>query len=83
MSFAEPDDVLIERSKTGAEIRNHELHHGNSGALAASSMRRSIVLTNGASNAAHESNSATGMLFFPYSISDLICVDCLMVFVVV
>lgn len=46
----------------GTEIRNHDVHIGNSGAMATSSMRKSIVLSNGANNVTHEVNPSTGNL---------------------
>lgn len=45
----------------GAEVKHHESHIGNSGLVATGSMRKSIVLSNGASNTSHETNSTTGV----------------------
>lgn len=55
-------DERTESSMAGADMKSHESHLGNSGAVATSSMRKPIILSNGSSNAAHEVNSATGML---------------------
>lgn len=56
--IAETDEILADSSITGAEVKNHD---GNSGLVATGSMRKSIVLTNGAGNTTHEANTASGM----------------------
>lgn len=50
-------EILADSSITGAEAKNHD---GNSGLVATGSMRKSIVLTNGAGNTTHEANTASG-----------------------
>lgn len=58
MSFLETDVILADSSMSGADVKNYESHIGNSGPTG--SLVKSIALSNGASNASHESNSATG-----------------------
>lgn len=62
-NITEADEILVDSSMPGTEIRNHEVHIGNSGAIATSSMRKSMILSNGASNTTHELNSGTGKIF--------------------
>lgn len=55
--IAETGEILADSSITGAEVKSHE-----SGLVATGSMRKSIVLTNGAGNTTHEANTASGIL---------------------
>ncbi|XP_031617876.1 DCN1-like protein 3 [Contarinia nasturtii] len=61
------DEILAESSVP--EIRNHELHIGNSGAIATSSTRKSTILSNGANNV-HEVHSGTAAKDPNYQVSD-------------
>lgn len=54
------DEILLDNVIPGVEMKNHDVHIGNSGAIATSSMRKSIILSNGASNTGHDTISGTG-----------------------
>lgn len=56
----EAEEILADNSIGGADIKSHEALLGSIGTFAAGSMRKSIILSNGTSNAMHEMNSATG-----------------------
>lgn len=64
MSFyfvlSETEELLADSSIGGADVKSHDALLGNIGAFAASTMRKSTILSNGTSNAGHLVNSATG-----------------------
>lgn len=59
-TITETDEIRTDNSSAGVEVKSHDSHIGNSGLVATGSMRKTIVLSNGASNAAHDMNSAIG-----------------------
>lgn len=59
--ISETDEILSDNSLAGSDIKNNDVHIGNSQGHATASMRKPIVLSNGASNNAQEVSSGTGM----------------------
>lgn len=60
-SNPEAVEILADNAIGGADIKSHEALLGNIGTFGAGSMRKSIILSNGTSNAVHDVNSATGI----------------------
>lgn len=60
VAITEAEDIRADNSIDGTDIKSHDALLANISTFATSSMRKSIILSNGTSNAVHEVNSTTG-----------------------